>query len=183
MASDYRGQTSLPRGIRNNNPGNIKDDGTPWQGKVDSDGVFIIFADMSWGTRALAQALANMIRRGINTLTAIINHWAPSSDNNNVQAYINAVAADTGLDPNAPVPMDRATLQSITRAIINHENGPDASAQYVADADISEGIDKMNAPVLALFQAGLLAVQTNPAPAAGILLISAIVLYFLIRKK
>src|ERR1700729_2714164 len=88
--------TSLPRGIRNNNPGNIKYDGTQWQGLTGQDGTadspgFNIFKDMGWGTRAIATSLVNMINKGEDTITALISAWAPSTENNTT-AYIDSVS-------------------------------------------------------------------------------------------
>ena len=47
-----------PRGIRNNNPGNL-DKGAPWQGLVNnsSEPRFCTFKDPVWGIRALAVTL------------------------------------------------------------------------------------------------------------------------------
>lgn len=50
----------LPRGIRNNNPGNLEW-GDPWQG-LDPDGQaqdkrFVVFKDPAMGIRAIARTL------------------------------------------------------------------------------------------------------------------------------
>src|ERR1700743_661562 len=109
---DYRGQTSLPRGIRNNNPGNIRA-GIAWQGAVGSDPDFVIFADDTWGLRALAKDLMTKITKdGLDTINAIITQYAPASENNTA-AYIAAVAADSGIDANTQLGTDTDTIASL----------------------------------------------------------------------
>lgn len=169
--------TNLPRGIRNNNPGNIKDDGTKWQGLTGSDGTFFIFKDMGWGTRALATALVNMIGKGEDTITSLISAWAPSSENDTI-AYINSVSRDTGIDPGTQLGTDADTLSSLMRAIINRENGSSVSAQYISDEDIQTGLSLMNNPVLSIAQAGLVYFQVDPITALAWLATGSMAIYF-----
>ena len=51
--------TPNPRGIRNNNPGNIRRNGDPWQGlaKEQNDREFFTFKSAVYGIRALARLL------------------------------------------------------------------------------------------------------------------------------
>jgi hypothetical protein len=169
MPSDYRNNANLPRGIRNNNPGNIKDDGTAWQGKVGSDGVFIIFSDMGWGCRALAQSLVNMIAKGFNTVDLLIRQWSATDQD----AYVANVSAAAGLDPNAQIPLDTTTLAAIMRAIITQENGEQFTGD-VTDDDIATGISLMSSKVASLLQASVVYAQANPAEAIIILIALAI---------
>lgn len=157
MATSYIGRTDLPRGLRNNNPGNITI-GDAWQGMIGDDGKFVIFADQVWGLRALATDLTNKIREGLNTITKIINAYAPASDNNNVPAYILAVSQDTGISPDELLSLDTVTLHDLVRAITTHENGEQYAA-YIADSDIDAGIQLMNSTLLSLLQAGAVAVD------------------------
>lgn len=181
MASNYNDPqyASLPRGIRNNNPGNIKYDGTSWQGMVGNDGTFVIFADMGWGVRALAKSLTTIINGGNNTITGIISQWAPASDGNDDAAYINSVSVDTGLDPNAVLSPDATTLSLLVRAIANHENGDSISQQYLSDADIADGLSKAGSPILAAAQAALVYAQIDPVTAITIISIVGVGLYYL----
>lgn len=162
MASDYRGQANLPRGIRNNNPGNI-DAGDSWQGAVGSDGVFIIFSDMSWGTRAIGQTLINKIKKGQNTITLMFsgpNAWSATDQ----AAYVQSVTDDTGIDPNAQLGTDAQTIALLIRAISNMENGDGPSYDYVTDQDISDGISKINSGLITSLAAVVVDAQSNPAP-------------------
>jgi hypothetical protein len=176
MASDYRNNPDLPRGIRNNNPGNIKDDGTAWQGMAGSDGTFIIFSDMSWGTRAMGTALTNMIKNGYNTVGTLIPQWSATDQ----AAYVANVAARMGIAPGDTITTDVPTLSSLMRAMITQENGDAGS--YVTDQDIADGISKMNNTLLSFLQAGVSAAQENPGTSMA-LLIGAVVLAFLLFRR
>lgn len=113
------------RGERNNNPGNIRISGTPWQGKVQgSDPAFETFADPVLGIRALAKNLKTyQTKYGLNTVRKIITRYAPASENN-TDAYVRAVAAAVGVTPDQVINLnDAATLTALVAAIIHHENG------------------------------------------------------------
>lgn len=91
-------QSKTPRGIRNNNPLNIRI-GNTWLGETPNptDSEFEQFCAVQYGLRAGFVILRRYIRRyGRNTIAKIINAWAPSSENN-TQAYIDAVCKRTGI--------------------------------------------------------------------------------------
>lgn len=116
-----------PRGIRNNNPGNIRW-GADWQGlKKDGksqDPSFCVFINPEYGIRALAKLLRNYQRLyGLNTPRKIINRYAPPNENQ-TQAYIQSVAQQLGIQPDTPVDLnEEATLLVFIKAIIRFENG------------------------------------------------------------
>jgi hypothetical protein len=117
--------TAQPRGIRNNNPGNIDRNATEWQGMADdqsTDPRFIVFKTPEYGIRALAKTLlAYQSLHGLNTIRAIINRWAPPVENNTA-SYISAVAADCGVKPDDKIKLDRvAIMKPLVNAIIAHE--------------------------------------------------------------
>ena len=128
-----------PRGIRNNNPGNIRHSKIAWKGLADpsNDGSFCIFTEPKWGIRALALLLGNYKRiHGINTIAGIINRFAPSIENN-TEAYIKQVCVATGHEANKPLDTENeVVLWPLIMAIIQHENGQ----QPYTDAQILEGI-------------------------------------------
>jgi hypothetical protein len=167
---DYRNNAAVAsfRGIRNNNPGNYKSDGPAWQGAVGSDGVFYIFADDTWGLRAMAKDLTTKIGEGVDTITTIITKYAPPSENDTA-SYIAAVSSDTGIDPDTQLGTDQDTIHSLIRAIVNHENGSSASQQFISDADIDQGIAMAGNPAT-VFQAAAIAAQANPLLTVAILL-------------
>jgi hypothetical protein len=173
--ADYRNNPAAQpyRGIRNNNPGNLQY-GTGWLGVVGEDSPFAIFSDSIYGLRALATDLGTkMTVDGLTTITEIITVYAPPAQNDTA-AYISSVAGDTGLDPNATIPLDTGTLANLVRAIVNHEEGDAASQQFVSDDDISQGISMMSTPLLNAFSTGTPPVQPDPAATALLILIGVI---------
>ena len=77
-----------PRGLRNNNPLNIRKTTTKWQGQVEhlngrTDKAFCQFRDLKYGYRAAAKLLLNyQTIHGCRTIRQIINRWAPPVENN-----------------------------------------------------------------------------------------------------
>ncbi len=127
----------LPRGIRNNNPGNIRMSGSAWVGKVGNDGAFEKFDKMENGVRALTILVSNYYyRHGIKTVRGIINRYAPPSENA-TDSYVNHVAAKAGVNPDEQLPALEPYLRDIVEAIIYHENG-----RTIADYDIARGISE-----------------------------------------
>ena len=117
----------LPRGIRNNNPGNVERGGDRWLGMSadqSADGRFIVFDTPDAGIRCLMRLLINyQERHGIRTLREAINRWAPPVENNST-AYVQHVSRLTGYDPDEPLDfLDREVNVALTRAIVRHENG------------------------------------------------------------
>jgi hypothetical protein len=113
-----------PRGIRNNNPGNIRHSGSQWQGMAaqQTDTAFVQFVSPEYGIRALAKLLANYYTRdGLNTVRQIISKYAPSNENN-TDAYAQAVARALGVTPDTVISVPQH-LAALVEAIIQHENG------------------------------------------------------------
>lgn len=114
----------LTRGIRNNNPGNIRHSSAQWVGKAanQTDNSFVSFTDAVYGLRALAVTLRTYFTKyGLNTVRGIINRWAPPSEND-TGAYVNAVAKAVGVSPDAPLSFAR-DVPLLIAAIVKHENG------------------------------------------------------------
>ena len=90
-----------PRGLRNNNPLNIRfSEYNEWLGRVEkdkSDNSFEEFISLYFGIRAGIILLRRYIERGINTPRLIIRHWAPSNENN-TEKYIENVCEWSGLE-------------------------------------------------------------------------------------
>lgn len=151
--TDFRNIPGLPRGLKNNNPGNIRISNIAWQGKVpvdqNTDGVFEQFTSFELGTRAMGQNIYNILQNGAGTITDLINTYAPPSDNNDTTSYINYVATQTGLDPNTPVDLTAANLAAIVKAQMEVENGAAALLGHVNDALIQAGLQLMNSSILA----------------------------------
>ena len=95
---------ALPRGLRNNNPGNIEfGDFARRHGATGSDGRFAIFPDIASGVTAMRSLLGSYQSRGLTTVAQMINRWAPPSDNNPTSAYAQQVASAMGVGVNDPV--------------------------------------------------------------------------------
>lgn len=125
------------RGIRNNNPGNIeyKQSSERWEGSIGNDGRFVIFAEMKWGVRALMRTLITYYRKyNLNTVTKIIQRWAPPSENDTNQ-YIKNVSSWMGVDPNQELNLGRVeTLKKLAYAITRQETGYKLDDKTLDDA-------------------------------------------------
>jgi len=141
LAAAYWGYImSFPRGIRNNNPGNIEfNAANDWEGQIGVElvgGRFAAFESMKSGVRALSILLINYYERyGLNTVTAIINRWAPS-DENDTGSYIASVSNAMGVSPFEVFELNEKNLTNLTAAIIKHENG-----RMIADYDLTRGVE------------------------------------------
>lgn len=118
--------TTLPRGLRNCNPGNIRITKDKWQGlrEVQTDKSFFQFIEMRWGYRALMRTLQNYRKRhGCMTIADFINRWAPPSENNTGN-YISRVCKEMQV-PNSYVPDvdDKNVMCAFAAAISQVENG------------------------------------------------------------
>lgn len=131
------------RGVRNNNPGNIDyHAGNAWQGQLGIEvGVpkprFARFDSPENGIRALGKLLLTyQDKYKLRTVEAIINRWAPSSEND-TSAYVKAVERSTKTLPGATIDLrSYGILAGFAKAIIHHENGCDP----YDDSVITEGI-------------------------------------------
>ena len=162
-AQDYMNTVGIaPRGIRNNNPGNIVRTSGAWEGEVAGQDVkFKTFATPEQGIAAVGRNLLSYYEgKGLNTISGIINRWAPPSENNTSE-YVSTVSKALGVSPDAKLDMkDPAVLTSLTRTIIKHENGkmPYSDEQMQAGVDAALGKRKLSTA------AGDMA---KPAPAAS----------------
>lgn len=94
-------ETETPRGIKNNNPLNIRYNARNiWVGKVrgedKKDKEFEEFFGIRFGYRAAAYLIHTYIRRGENTVEAIVEKWAPLSEKQTGK-YIYHVCQRSGL--------------------------------------------------------------------------------------
>ena len=127
-----------PRGIRNNNPGNIRGSNAfKWDGEIGRDsGDFVIFDTPENGLRALARTLRTYRRNyGLNTIRGIVNRYAPTSENN-TSAYMSHAARTLGVSVDAP--LDRSDYPRLMTVIVAHENG----IQPYTQAQIKEGFNR-----------------------------------------
>ena len=124
--------SNLPRGLRNNNPGNIRKTSDLWQGEVTgSDKSFKTFVSMEYGYRAMFVLLRSYINKGYDTIEKIINRYAPPSENT-TSSYIKHVSERTGIAKNKKLRFsDSQSMKDIVAAISRSENGVKANLEEV----------------------------------------------------
>ncbi|HAX0432494.1 TPA: internal virion protein D [Escherichia coli] len=158
------------RGIRNNNPGNIRVSKDQWEGMTGDDGAFVTFDSPESGVRALGKNLLSYGRQGYDSIEKIINRWAPPNEND-TQAYIDSVVAATGIPATQSLDLSNPdTLSSLAQAISFHETGsrydPEVYQQGVARA--LNGISPKTPPVSAnVFDALTEGLKAKPKVALG----------------
>lgn len=133
------------RGVKNNNPGNIRKTEVSWEGEaaVQADPAFEVFTHSWWGLRALAVLLRNYQRKhGLNTVNEIINRWAPPSDNNPTTAYIDFVTNHLGTTRSQRLNLEAyGEVRGLVEAIILFENGSNPYSWEITTGLILAGIE------------------------------------------
>ena len=93
----------MKRGIRNNNPLNIRHSADQWQGvrEEQTDKSFVQFKSMAYGYRAAWKTLQSYYNRFCRqgkafTVRSIISRWAPPNENH-TEAYIRTVLQLSGI--------------------------------------------------------------------------------------
>lgn len=124
------------RGIRNNNPMNIRKTDIRWIGqkRVQTDKSFVEFESAEYGYRAAAKILASYARRGIDTVEGIVKTWAPHNENP-TDSYVKFVAKWTGFKPNQKIKFESDKVK-LFRAMTIFESGSD----HFDEATIRKGI-------------------------------------------
>lgn len=134
-------EKKLPRGIRNNNPLNIRK-GNNWKGEVAkcSDGEFEQFVSMQWGIRAGFKILKNYMTgyggrvKALTNVHDIIHRWAPPCENN-CKAYIDSVCKFSGLHEFERLQFtDRNKMLALVDGMIRVECGQPVSLDIIASA-------------------------------------------------
>ena len=132
---------ALPRGIRNNNPLNIRK-GNNWQGEREHqvDPSFEEFETIQMGLRAGFIILRNYQRNSLapkmraNTIRKIINRWAPPSENNTLK-YIDTVARRSGLNPDELIAYrDKPRMLAVVEAMCFVECGQAIDKDIISSA-------------------------------------------------
>lgn len=115
-----------PRGLRNNNPGNIRQNSIRYSGEVQpsKDAAFKQFQSMAYGYRAMFVVLHTYARKyGIDTIERMIARYAPATENH-TQAYIDAVSEESGVSATSHLTSTNADVMiPIVAAMSRVENG------------------------------------------------------------
>jgi len=130
---------NLPRGIRNNNPGNLIK-GIKFSGeKIPStDSRFAQFTDMPFGVRALFIDLINKHKRGLDTIEKILEVYAPRTENPTLK-YISTLSAKTNIPATLIFTPNKENFWKLAQGIAEVENGNQAANTYIKNSDWVEG--------------------------------------------
>ena len=125
----------MSRGLRNNNPGNIRQNSDNFLGEVkpSSDPAFKQFESIEYGYRAIFVTLNTYQKKyGLSTIRAMISRWAPPKDNNDTEAYIRSVSAESGVPENSRITStNKDVMIPIVAAMSRVENGVAANISEV----------------------------------------------------
>lgn len=129
-------QKIVPRGIRNNNPLNIRI-GNTWLGEKPhpTDKEFEEFVSMPYGIRASFVILRRYLNRyKLNTIRLIVERWAPRSEND-TEEYVKFVCKEMGLTPETSISYkDKDTMCKLVAAMAFMECG-----QRIDEKEIEKG--------------------------------------------
>lgn len=127
----------MSRGLRNNNPGNIRRSRVRYQGEVrpSRDADFKEFETMAYGYRAMFVLLDTYSSRyGLHTIRSMLNRYAPPEENL-TESYIRFVSDYSGVMPDEPIDTRcQGDMIPIVSAMSRIENGISANL-----ADVEEG--------------------------------------------
>lgn len=130
----------MSRGLRNNNPGNIRQNSDNFLGEIkpSTDPAFKQFESIEYGYRAIFVTLNTYQKKyGLSTIRAMISRWAPPKDNNDTEAYIRAVSSESGVPENSHITStNKDVMVPIVAAMSRVENGVAANI-----ADVQRGWD------------------------------------------
>ena len=125
----------IPRGIRNNNPLNIRI-GNVWLGEVrdPTDPDFEQFISMVYGVRAGFVLIRRYIRHyHRTTIPQVIAAWAPSNENNTT-AYIDKVCQVSGIERDVQLKFeDEDQMVALVDAMILVECGQHIQEKIIRD--------------------------------------------------
>jgi hypothetical protein len=126
----------MARGLKNNNPLNIRHNSDTFVGEVPgSDKAFKSFKDVAHGYRAAFVTLHTyLIQYRRDTIEKIIKAWAPPEDNNDTEAYIADVEKQSGVARDKLLTgKSGGDYIKIVAAMSKVENGKPAIMQDVED--------------------------------------------------
>lgn len=127
-------EKKIPRGFRNNNPGNIRINRDLFQGEIrpSQDKSFKQFETMAYGYRAIFRILRNYYNNyKLETICKMIGRWAPENEND-TDSYIKAVSDYAGIPADDPINInDREQMIWIVAGMSKVENGREAEMSDV----------------------------------------------------
>ena len=130
--------SAMPAGLRNNNPGNLKDLGVAWEGRIgpsknlDEGTPQVVFDSPEAGMRAAFMNFRTQIeKKGLDTLSKLITAYSPAAAGH----AIPNIAQTSGIDPNAKLNYnDQQQMLKLARGIFTQEHG--AAAKIAINDDL-----------------------------------------------
>jgi len=145
------------RGLRNNNPLNIRHSKSQWKGRSEeqNDKQFVCFLTMGMGYRAawiILQTYYDTFPKTGKTfcLYNIIHRWAPPEDNNDTTSYLHRVLKYAPIAGRMPLPAPSSS-----------EGYKVLQPVLVAMTCVENGIKPQEVPVAAILQGHQLAFSTK----------------------
>lgn len=136
-----------PKGIRNNNPGNLRFAGQ--SGAMNDGSGFAAFDSPLEGLIALKNQLMRYFTgktfgRKLQTIRDIISHYAPKNEND-TDAYIQAVAAMMHISPDAALNLQNPQMmQALMNSIVQYENGRNPYSQAMVRQATGATLNQQN---------------------------------------
>jgi hypothetical protein len=133
-------KSNAPRGLRNNNPLNIRKSSDVFVGEVKSaDSEFKQFKSAAYGYRAAMRVISTyVLRYKLGTVAEVIERWAPKSEND-TKSYLNSVVKRSGLAADHKLALERSELIALVAAMSFVENGVSAN-----EHDVASGYDLLH---------------------------------------
>lgn len=129
---DLRNNSTLSRGLRNNNPFNLIKTKIPWKGKIEgsADPKFEQFKTVEYGVRAGVMDIANDYKTdGKTTIRELIREFAPGHENP-TSTYVNWIANFVGLRSDQKIPYK--LMPRFLKGLVLFENG----VNYAGEIDL-----------------------------------------------
>ncbi len=125
---------SESRGLRNNNPLNIRKSNVKYNGEVASDDKsFKKFSSLAYGYRAAFRILKTYyFRYNLITISTIINRWSPTNEND-TSSYISTVSNKTGISKSKALKWSSEEFVPVVAAMSYVENGKPADMNAVKE--------------------------------------------------
>nr|WP_317631706.1 hypothetical protein [uncultured Flavobacterium sp.] len=133
------------RGLRNNNPGNIRISSSSWLGKIKGyDTSFETFEKLWHGVRATMVNLNTyQSKYGLYTLREMLTRWAPANEND-TDKYVSYVAGVTGYAENLPLDLSqKSVMLKVVKAIFEMELGQN-NAKLITVETYDKAFDNVN---------------------------------------
>ena len=124
-----------PRGVRNNNPLNLRRTAIKWNGERSEviDNEFEEFETMAYGLRAGLVNMRTQMSKGFDSLEKLIGRWAPPTENN-TSNYVRIVSEKSGYSPTHILAFEKDEMKPVVSAMVKIESGMNLTDQLYEEA-------------------------------------------------